>query len=99
MTMIDYDSRNATARFLRNALLGAFFQAHYFARWAVWAVFAVFWTSLLSCQWAAAAPLIDQFYETPSFGNTIVAARFEGAQTFTVGLSGILTGVEVNIGR
>lgn len=42
---------------------------------------------------------LDQFYETPVFGNTIIAARFECAQTFRVGRSGLLTHVEVNIGR
>ena len=49
---------------------------------------------------ARASVVIDQSYETPGIsGNTIVAARFESAQTFTVGLTGRLTGVDVNIGR
>ena len=45
-------------------------------------------------------PIVDQSYETPGVtGNTIVAARFEGAQTFTVGVDGRLTSVDVNLGR
>jgi hypothetical protein len=62
-------------------------------------VFIVCCLSLFFSEWAAATSIVDQFYETPTFGNTIVAARFEAAQTFTVGLSGSMTNVEVNIGN
>lgn len=42
---------------------------------------------------------LDQSYTNVSDSNTVVAARFETAQTFTVGRTGTLEAVAVRIGR
>lgn len=46
-----------------------------------------------------ANPIMDQAYIAATTGNTIIAARFNTAQTFTVGLSGTLIKVDVLIGQ
>ncbi len=47
-----------------------------------------------------ATPILDQFFVADVAGdNTIIAARFNAAQTFTVGITGVLTSVEVNIAQ
>jgi Immunoglobulin I-set domain len=46
-----------------------------------------------------ADPILDQEYIAASTGNTIIAARLNTAQTFTVGVNGILTSVDVLIGQ
>jgi hypothetical protein len=56
--------------------------------------------SFFPWQLSVAAIYIDQGYRPSTTGhNTIVAARYETAQTFTVGLSGTMTSVDVQVAR
>jgi hypothetical protein len=46
------------------------------------------------------APRVDQSYDVgPASSGSVIAARIENAQTFTAGLTGTLTAVEVRIAR
>src|SRR4051794_14150776 len=62
-------------------------------------IYACFSILLIAFSAGASLQRLDQHYETSSPDHTIVAARFECAQTFTVGVDGWLSSVEVKIGR